>query len=254
MIKKLLAAAGLLAVVSLFWGVGVASAHHPEVVATNVCAETGAVPTIQVVATAWETDWGNDHRVNNDVRIDVTGPGVNLTRSGSFAAPGYAITTTFAVPGAEGRTLTVRVTSVAPWGPNGEYGSAGEYRETTVTVAPPCPANTTTTTTSTVPPSSTTTAPPVSPTTTPPSTGTGSGSSATGTGSGSGSANVPVEVEGRVQTRDDSPDSAAAARQAQSGQLAFTGAETNLLVGLALGSLALGGALVGLGRRRHTTS
>jgi hypothetical protein len=246
MIKKLLAAAGILAVASFFWGAGVASAHHPEVVATNVCAETGAVPTIQVVATAWQTDWGNDHRVNNDVRIDVTGPGVNLSRSGTFVGPDYSITTTFAVPGAEGRTLTVRVTSVAPWGPNGEFGSAGEFRETTVTVAPPCPGTSTTTTT--VPPTTTstpapptTTAAPVSPTTTP--------------SSGAGSADVPTEVAGKVQTRDDSPDSAAASRQtgAQAGQLAFTGAETNLLVGVALGSLALGAALVGLGRRRRTS-
>lgn len=248
MIKKLLAVAGVITVASFIWGTGSAFAHHPEVVATNVCTEAGAAPTIQVVATAWETNWGDDHRVNNDVRIDVTGPGVNLTRSGKFVAPDYSITTTFAVPGAEGRTLTVRVTSVAPWGPNGEFGSAGEFRETTVTVAPPCNDSTTTTsTTTTVPPSTTTqppapttTAAPVTPTTTPPSS--------------SGSSNVTTEVEGKVQTRDDSPDAAAAARQsAQGGQLAFTGAETNLLVGLAVGSLALGAALVGLGRRRRTS-
>ena len=62
-------------------------------------------------------------------------------------------------------------TAVVPWGPNGEFGSAGEFRETTVTAPNPCVVGNTTTTTTTTS-TTTTTAPPTTapPTTAPPTT------------------------------------------------------------------------------------
>jgi hypothetical protein len=214
MIKKLLAFVGAAVVVTLALGITAASAHHPDVVATNVCVN--GTPSIQVTASAWVTDWGDDHRVNHNVRIDVTGNGVNLTGSGAFAGPSYAFTRTFAVAGAEGKTLTVRATAVVPWGPNEEFGSAGTFSETTVTVANPCPVSTTTTTTT--PPSTT-----AAPTTT-----------------------VPTEVEAATET----PPGDAGASVATQPNLAFTGSNTGpaLLLGVLL--LAGGIVLVRVGRRR----
>src|SRR4051812_47633273 len=49
-----------------------ASAHYPDVVAENVCAD--GVPAVGVTATAWQSFLGEDHRINSDVRIDAWGP------------------------------------------------------------------------------------------------------------------------------------------------------------------------------------
>jgi LPXTG-motif cell wall-anchored protein len=244
--KKLLVCTFVAVVAALTWNMSSASAHHPDVVATNVC--TDGVPTIEVTASAWTElppGWGQDHRQNNNVRIDVTGPGVNLTTSGAFTPPSYSVTTQFAVPQAVGQTLTVRVTSVAPWGPNGEYGSAGEFRETTVTVAPPCDEGTTTTaapTTTSAAPTTTvgpgaggTTSVPPAPTTAPPSGGSGSGNAGGGT-------EVGGITEVRPQVPAPSGDAAA--------QLAFTGTESTTLVLAGIGLLAAGlGLVIGVRRR-----
>src|SRR5262249_42520483 len=146
---------------------------------------------------------------------------------------GYSITTQFAVPQAVGQTLTVRVTSVAPWGPNGEYGSAGETRFTTVTVAPPCNDMTTTTTAPTTTAAPTTTLGPHSgppPTPAPPSGGN----------------NGSTEVEGAVEVRPQVPAPSADA----AAQLAFTGSESTTTIMAGLGLLAAGTALVLATRRR----
>jgi biotin carboxyl carrier protein len=226
MVKKLLVCAVLAAGASLTWFVTAASAHHPEVTAVNVCAE--GVPSIDVTATAWQTSLGEDHRVDHLVRIDVTGDGTNLTASGAFGPPSYAITARFAVPQAVGKTLHVRATSVAPWGPNEQYGSAGEFRETTVTVAGPCtpPSTTTTTLPSATAPPPSTAAPPVA-TTAPP---------------------VPdaTEVEGRTEVRAEVPGTVTAT------ELAFTGGDVTARV-VAGTALFAAGLLLAWGASRRTT-
>jgi hypothetical protein len=117
-----------------------ASAHHPDVAAENVCLD--GVPTIVVTATAWETDLEPARRVNTDVRIDVDGPGTDLSQGGVFVSPDFRAQVAFEVPGAVGHTLHVRATAVAAWGPNQEFGFAGTWAETTVTVADLCPDGT----------------------------------------------------------------------------------------------------------------
>jgi hypothetical protein len=229
MTKKLLAFAAVAAAATLLWGVGPASAHHPDVVATTVCPSGTA--SIKVDATAWVTDWGAAHRVNNKVRIDLTGAGVNQTANGSFAAPDFTMSRTFAVPASTGQTLNVRVTAVDAWGPNGEYGSAGTFSETTVTVQPPCPGSTTTTTR---PPSSTTTPPSTSaPVTSAPAT------------------TVPVEVGGITELPADNDADAGAVGGANGPSLAFTGADTVPMIVFGVLLLAAGVALVRVGRRNE---
>jgi LPXTG-motif cell wall-anchored protein len=230
--KKLLVCSVVAVVAALAWNVSSASAHHPEVVVTTDCPD--GVPTIEVTAYAW-TDlppgWGTDHRVNNNIRIDVDGPGVDLTASGAFAAPDYSFTVGFDVPVAAGTTLTVRATSVGPWGPNGEYGSTGEYRETTVTVEPPCEEGGTTTTTAppttTVAPGGGSTSVPPTPTTATPTT-------------------IPTDVGGIVEIRPQVPDSGDNA-----DQLAFTGTDSTNLLLAGVGLLAAGAGLVLSARRRE---
>jgi hypothetical protein len=114
-----------------------ASAHHPEVRAANVCLD--GVPSVAVTATAWETELEVTRRVNTDVRIDARGPHTAVTLGVTFVAPDYESRVTFPAPHALGDTLTVRATAVAPWGPNGEFGHEGTWRETTVSIADVCP-------------------------------------------------------------------------------------------------------------------
>jgi LPXTG-motif cell wall-anchored protein len=243
--KKLLVCTLVAVAAALAWNVSSASAHHPEVVATNVC--TDGVPSIQVTATAWADlppGWTPDHRINNNIRIDVDGPGVDLTSNGAFTAPDYSFTLQFAVPQAVGQTLTVRVTSVASWGANGEYGSAGEFRETTVTVAPPCNEGTTTTTAA-----PTTVAPTTAPTTTPATPDSGATTSVPPTPTtapGAGGSNTSTEVGGVVEVRPQVPSSGDAA-----AQIAFTGSDSTALVLAGIGMLAAGSALVLTARRRE---
>jgi hypothetical protein len=125
---------------AFIWPQSPASAHHPEIRAENVCLE--GVPAVAVTATAWETDLEPTRRVNTDVRIDASGPHTAVTLGGNFVAPDYEARVMFQVPNAIGDTLIVRATAVAPWGPNQEFGYAGTWRETTVTIANVCPDGT----------------------------------------------------------------------------------------------------------------
>jgi len=123
---------------------------------------------ITVTATAWTTP-EPDHRINPNVVVTIAGQ----TFNGAFnAGNGYQFSVQVTVP-ANGATYVARATAVAAWGPNGEFGSAGEFRETTVTVPTACvEGGTTTTTTSTTTTSSTstTTSTTVPTTTAPPTT------------------------------------------------------------------------------------
>lgn len=160
---------GALVIAGVVFFQSVASAHHPEIQATPVCfSET--IARVTVTTSAWVTP-EPDHRINNNVVVTIAGQ----TFNGAFtAANGYQFSVFVDVP-ANGATYVARATAVTAWGPNGEFGSAGEFRETSVTVPPQCVGNgtttttTTSTTTTTVPP---TTAPPttVPPTTAPPTT------------------------------------------------------------------------------------
>ena len=142
----------------------VASAHHPEIQASPVCFnETSA--RITVTATAWTTP-EPDHRINPNVVVTIAGQ----TFNGAFnAGNGYQFSVQVTVP-ANGATYIARATAVAAWGPNGEFGSAGEFRETTVTVPTQCVEGGTTTTTTSTTTTSTTTSTTVPTTTAPPTT------------------------------------------------------------------------------------
>jgi hypothetical protein len=231
-VKKLLGV-GVVALVAAFvWNTSPAAAHHPEVAAVNVCSEPGAAPTIEVTASAWENPDGA-HRVNNEVRIDVDGPGADLTVTGAFTAPDYEIVEQFAVAGSVGQTLTVTVTTVADWGPNEDLAAGGQIRQTTVTVAPECDD---------MPGSSTTTAP----TTTVPATTTTLGGGSAGT-SIVPTTTITPEVGGVTQVRPQLPAGGAAESAAQ---LAVTGNDpTALLVG-GMGLVFVGLGLVAGVRRR----
>jgi hypothetical protein len=157
----LFAAAGI-AVVGF---AGTASAHHPEISATVRCEAEGD-PTVSITATSWATP-NQAARHNNNVVIAIDGVTV---RSGAFTATnGY--TFTVRVPVTVG-VHTARATAVVGFGPSGEFGSAGEWRETQFRVPDNCapvPPTTTVTTTSrpptttlSTPTTVTTTVPPVS--------------------------------------------------------------------------------------------
>jgi hypothetical protein len=149
---------GALLVAGLIVFQGVAAAHHPEIQATPQCV-SGTLARITVTTSAWATPDAS-HRINSNVQLTVG----SQTFPGAFtAANGYQFSVTLDVP-ANGATYTARATAVAPWGPNGEFGSAGEFRETTVTAPLECvvaPTTSTTSTTSTTVP--TTTLPPTTP-------------------------------------------------------------------------------------------
>jgi hypothetical protein len=235
MLRRAIVTGGTAIAAALAFGQLPASAHHPEVVAENVCVE--GVPSIAVTATAWETDLGDERRINTDVRIEATGPHTSKSVQGVFVSPDYEAQVVFEVPDAIGDTLIVRATAIAPWGPNGEFGFAGTWRETWVTVADVCP-----------PPDGTygneerpavTTAPPVPDA--PPS----------------GPAPIPgpptpppVEVRGATIIRVPAqvPNDELGARQ-----LAFTGDHTAVLAGTAMIALGAGASLLLWSRRRGLT-
>ena len=207
---------------------GVSSAHHPEIEATPQCY-SATTARITVTASAWVTPEPG-HRINNDVEVTIAGQ----TFSGAFTeANGFQFSNTVDVP-ANGATYTARATAVAPWGLTGEFGSAGEFRETTVTVPNECVAGATSTT---LPPTTLPTT--TSPSTTAPSTTVLSTTAPTSTvATGTPTATVAVEVQGITETRADI--------------LARTG--TNTMPLMVIGAaLVLVGAFVELSvrRRRH---
>lgn len=172
-----------------------ADAHHPEVTASAVCADGQSIVTIR--ATSWETDEA-PRRHNNDVVVTfdavVVGRGVFVpSNQYSFEIP-YRTAT-------DGATHTVRAAAVAPFGPQGEFGDAGSFRETTVTTPSNCsPAAAPTTTIA-----STSTTVPVAPGAPGGTTGTSTTlPSAPGTGAGTVTAPTPtvvVDVLGAAESR-----------------------------------------------------
>lgn len=133
-----------------------AAAHHPEVRGETVCAVRGE-NLLVVRAEAWRVT-NPAQRINNDVRLEwFDGTSWRLITKGAFTAPDYEVIGTTIVPNALG-VVKVRATSVAPWGSRGEFGSAGESRETTVKLLPECPAPAVTTPPSASATSTTTTA------------------------------------------------------------------------------------------------
>lgn len=174
--KLLLVPAACLGIVAL--SVLPASGHHPEISGTAVCSDQGT-SLVTVTAVAWDNP-EPIRRVNNSISIDsvINGVFANAAVGAFNAADNYTIVVTVPEPTSLG-SVVFRATSVTDWGPNGEFGSAGEYRETTVQLPTNCPqaspittvAPTTTiptTTTSTTAP--TTTAPSASSTTAPTTT------------------------------------------------------------------------------------
>jgi hypothetical protein len=226
MIGKLFTMAVLTGGATLALGVLPASAHYPEVTATNACVD--GHPAIEVRATAWQTDLPNDHRMNRNVRVDISGPHTSDGVTGLFVAPDFWSQAEFAVPDAVGDTLTARATAIDAWGPNGEYGYAGTYRETTIDVVDVCHTD--------VAPAPTTMAPPV--TSVP----------------GPVQDRVHTEVLGQVLVRSTPaalPEVAAAEVAPAPQDLALTGgSHTSDEIAVSVALLGAGITLVGIGRRR----
>ncbi len=161
-----------------------ADAHHPEITASASCAD--GLATVRIVAVAWDSSTP-DHRQNPDIGVSFGGQSVG--RGAFLPGNGYTFTVVHQAP-ADGRTYTVRATSLAPWGVAGEYGSVGEYSQTRVTLPSNCEAPTTTSAPTTTVPATTSTA---APTTT----------TVSGSGSGVTSTTAPAVVGGVVETRPD---------------------------------------------------
>lgn len=155
--KKRLTAGVTLA--ALLGATTIADAHHPEITANPGCVQN-AQASVFVTATAWQTG-DPAHRVNNDIGIDIWNGSQWVNASnGAFTLTVTSFTRALTLP-ADVTPVTARIRAIArvPWGPNGEFGSVGESRETTVTVTMPC---------LTSDPVPTTTVPPVFPPTTAP--------------------------------------------------------------------------------------
>jgi len=168
---------------------GVGDAHNPEISASAECIVPTDQARITIDVNSWNTELPPEHRVHNDVVVNVTGPNnFNQTFHNAFnAANNYGFTITIQVP-ANGATYTATATTSQYWGPNGDIVVAvgPQSRSATVTVPQPClPATTTTAPTTTAP---TTTAP----TTTAPTTSTTTIATTTTT--------IPTQVEGIVET------------------------------------------------------
>jgi hypothetical protein len=162
LLKRIATGSAAAAVVALALTQSSADAHHPEIQVT--CAESPS--TIRITAVAWDTSEPG-HRENTSVVVTVNGTPVH---TGAFnPGNGHAFTIQVTVP-AGASSAVVRATSTVAWGPQQQFGSAGEYREATIplpcslsqvtstTVAPTTTAPTTTAPTTTAP--TATTAPP----------------------------------------------------------------------------------------------
>ena len=127
-----------LLLVSLAVLVRLASAHHPELTASATCGTGGAV--VRWTAVAWQTT-ESDRRVNHDVRVQayISGTWQEIGRSSFSAANNYEFTGTYDLPAAVTGTLPLKVTSIVRWGEAENYGSGGEYRQTTVSIPSSCP-------------------------------------------------------------------------------------------------------------------
>ncbi len=207
-----ISAFGALLMVGLVVFQGVSSAHHPEIEASAVCVPVSTA-RITVTTTAWDTT-EVEHRVNNDIEVTIAGKSLH----GAFNdANDYTFSVTVDVP-ADGATYTARATAIAQWGPDATFGSAGEFRETDVTVPNSCPGENTTTTT--VPPTT-------APSTTAPTTTVATQPTAT----------IGVQVQGISETR--------------TQVLAFTGVNVTPLIVIGADLMLIGAAIELTARRRH---
>lgn len=160
-----LAAAGLIATA------GPAAAHHPEISATVGCKNPSNLASVFLKAVPWSTQ-EPARQINKEIWFEQYDGSAwqQVSFPGSFNTGQGPIVREVIVEA--GKTYRFRAINTAPWGPNGEYGSVGEWRDITVTVdSKPCPVETPATTvpapTTTAPtPPATTVAPPA--TTTPP--------------------------------------------------------------------------------------
>lgn len=180
---RITAVGGLAATASLVFLMAGADAHHPELTASSVCSN--GLAEVRINTFSWDTeDLG--HRYNSNVEVTV---GNVVAGRGAFTpANNYAFSLVYRTP-ADGSTRTVRATALVAWGPNGEFGYPGEFRDTTVTLPTNCVVAATTSTTTTAPSgATTTTTAPTGATTTAPTTT---------------AANVPVIVGGQTETRPD---------------------------------------------------
>lgn len=146
-----------------------ADAHHPEVLVSSVCIPPDE-SFIGIMATAWKfwddgTPVTPDRRFNSDVRVYIGNSSIMadswlLVGRGHFGPDNnYSFVTNNIQKNAVG-SVTVRVVSVAPWGPNGEFNSLGDTREAVIDLSNDCANEATTTTTTTPPiPEETTTTP-----------------------------------------------------------------------------------------------
>lgn len=125
-------------IAALLGATSIADAHHPEITVNPGCIQN-AQASVFVTATAWQTG-DPAHRVNNDIGIDVWNGSQWVNASnGAFTLNVSSFTRALTLP-ADVTPVTARIRAIArvPWGPNGEFGSVGEWRETTVTVNRPC--------------------------------------------------------------------------------------------------------------------
>ena len=207
---------------------GVGDAHNPEIQAKAECIVPTDRALITVDVQSWNTELGDDHRVN-DVVLTVTGQGFNQTYNHKFTvANNFAFTRQIEVP-ADGKTYTATATTDESWGPNNDIiiPIGPQSRSVTVTVPQPClPATTTTrATTTTVAPTTT-----AAPTTT-----------------------VGVRVEGVVETAPTTAPPTTVGTAVQGVVLARTGSNA---VPLVIGGvvLVLLGAVVELNARRRRSA
>lgn len=128
-----------------------ADAHHPELSVSSVCVEPDN-SLVSVEAKAWEF-WddgqtvSSDRRYNPDVRVEMSNPVSNWVEigHGEFTDKNnFSFTVNSIQPNSAG-AVTVRVRSVGPWGPNGEYESLGDTREAVIDLSDDCTTITTTT-------------------------------------------------------------------------------------------------------------
>lgn len=163
--RKLLLAATATAA-TIVGTAGAASAHHPDITASVGCKNDSNLASVFLKATPWSTQ-EPARQVNAEVWFEQFNGSTwsQVSFPGSFN-PGQGPIVREVIVEA-GKSYRFRAINTKPWGPNGEYGSVGEWRDITVNVDPkPCakPAPTTTATvppTTVTPPSTTVPAPPV---------------------------------------------------------------------------------------------
>ena len=139
--------ATLIPAAGLFLMIQTAGAHFPDIAASAACADaTSGNAKVVITVTSWQTDLAAGHRQDNDIAVSWDGA---VVQHGVFTPEnGYSFKVTL-TPVADGTTHTATATAIAAFGPNGEFGFAGELRTVSVVLPKDC-----------VPPPATTTAAP----------------------------------------------------------------------------------------------